>query len=61
MEKQEIPFDQEILHKITAYEKILFTSVESVTDFFQLLRKEQFDLRSLSAELFGLSKKRLQP
>ena len=52
-----IPFDPEILHSITAYEKILFTSVESVTHFFQFLRQEKFDLRSLSAELFGLSQK----
>ena len=54
---KEISFDQEMLHKITTYEKILFTSAESVTHFFEILSQEKFDLRSLSAELFGLSQK----
>jgi uroporphyrinogen III methyltransferase / synthase len=54
---EDAPVNQDILHKISTYEKILFTSVESVTDFFRVLRKEKVDIRSLSADLYGLSNK----
>ncbi|WP_394237787.1 uroporphyrinogen-III C-methyltransferase [Niallia oryzisoli] len=53
----EVPVNYDILDKLAHYEEILFTSVESVEEFFQLLMKEQIDIRSLSANLYGLSKK----
>ncbi|WP_071396159.1 uroporphyrinogen-III C-methyltransferase [Bacillus tuaregi] len=53
----EVPVNYDVLHHLSFYEEILFTSVESVEEFFQLLMKEQIDIRSLSAELYGLSKK----
>lgn len=57
---EEAPVDYEMLKQLYSYEEILFTSVESVSDFFQLLCKENIDIRNLRADLYGLSKKTIK-
>ncbi|WP_338451191.1 uroporphyrinogen-III C-methyltransferase [Niallia oryzisoli] len=53
----EVPVNNNILNNLSHYEEILFTSVESVVEFIQLLMKEKIDIRSLTADLYGLSNK----
>jgi uroporphyrinogen III methyltransferase / synthase len=57
---EEAPVDYEMLNQLYDYEEILFTSVESVSAFFQLLLKEKVDIRNLHADLYGLSKKTIK-
>ncbi|MCQ6275188.1 uroporphyrinogen-III C-methyltransferase [Bacillus sp. V3B] len=54
---EKVPVNYDMLNQLYTYEEILFTSVESVSDFFQLLLKENIDIRNLNADLYGLSKK----
>lgn len=49
--------DRQILSKLSMYSSIIFTSPESVDEFFQILMEERIDIRSIQAELYGLSKK----
>jgi len=51
------PANTEILEKISAYKNILFTSPESVTEFFGDLLDHRIDIRSITATLFGESTK----
>lgn len=51
------PANTEILKNISSYKKILFTSPESVTDFFEDLMNQRIDVRSIRATLFGESTK----
>ncbi|WP_163183411.1 uroporphyrinogen-III C-methyltransferase [Neobacillus sedimentimangrovi] len=54
-----LPVNPEILAKIDSYDQILFTSPESVDEFFKTLYENQFDIRRIRAELFGVSNKSL--
>lgn len=51
------PIDMQILKNLDDYCRILFTSPESITDFFTVLFEAGIDIRSLKAELFGASVK----
>lgn len=51
------PANEELLNKVGSYGRILFTSPESVTDFFEVLFKQEIDIRSIKAELYGGSTK----
>lgn len=55
--KTKIPANQAILSDIGKYEQILFTSPESVEDFFLQLKELQTDIRQVKAKIFGASKK----
>ncbi|ALC92885.1 uroporphyrin-III methyltransferase [Bacillus sp. FJAT-18017] len=57
--RSRIELDKEILGSISDYERILFASPESVSEFFEILIKEKIDIRRLKAELFGCSMKSL--
>ncbi|SEN86883.1 uroporphyrinogen-III C-methyltransferase [Mesobacillus persicus] len=54
------PINHELLDKISSYEKILFTSPESVNDFFEVLLNQGIDVRSMKANLYGLSSKSIR-
>jgi len=54
------PVNRDILRKLSAYKQVLFTSPESVTDFFEDLIRERIDVRSLSATLYGKSTKSIK-
>lgn len=54
------PVNHEILDKISFYERILFTSPESVNDFFEVLLNQGIDVRSMKATLYGLSSKSIR-
>jgi uroporphyrinogen III methyltransferase / synthase len=51
------PTDYTILRQLSSYQQILFTSPESVHEFFQQLVTEKIDIRTLKADLFGASSK----
>jgi uroporphyrinogen III methyltransferase / synthase len=51
------PANTEVLKNISSYKNILFTSPESVIDFFADLLKHRIDVRSISATLYGESTK----
>ncbi|MBM7573331.1 uroporphyrinogen-III C-methyltransferase [Aquibacillus albus] len=53
--KMDTPIDRTILKQIKSYEKIVFTSPESVNEFFAILRSEKIDNRNVRASLFGCS------
>jgi uroporphyrinogen III methyltransferase / synthase len=57
---EEVPIDYAVLNQLSSYEDILFTSAESVEDFFQILIKEEIDIRGLAGKVYGLSSKTLQ-
>jgi uroporphyrin-III C-methyltransferase len=48
------------LTNVTRFEKILFTSPESAAEFFTAVIEQEIDIRSIRAELFGLSSKTLK-
>ena len=48
------------LTKVTQFEKILFTSPESAAEFFTAVIEQDIDVRSIRAELLGLSSKTLR-
>ncbi|MBB6444340.1 uroporphyrinogen-III C-methyltransferase [Bacillus benzoevorans] len=54
---EKVAVDMKVLENLSGYEEILFTSAESVSVFFQILRETEIDIRTISANLFGLSKK----
>ncbi|MFL6560135.1 MAG: uroporphyrinogen-III C-methyltransferase [Bacillus sp. (in: firmicutes)] len=45
------------LAKVTSYEKILFTSPESVDEFFTAVIENRIDIRTIRADFFGASSK----
>lgn len=55
--KTTLPVD---LSKLTSYEKILFTSPESVNDFFIAVVEKEMDIRKIRADLFGMSSKTIK-
>ncbi|MBE4910624.1 uroporphyrinogen-III C-methyltransferase [Bacillus luteolus] len=58
--KKPVLIDIKILEKIETYEKIIFTSDESVEEFFQLLFSNRVDIRKVQADFYGLSSKTIQ-
>ena len=52
-----VPVDQKVIKKIADYEQILFTSPESVREFFQILITEGMDIRKIKADFYGCSTK----
>jgi uroporphyrinogen III methyltransferase / synthase len=56
---EEVPVDYAVLNHLSNYEDILFTSAESVEDFFQILISEEIDIRGLTGDVYGLSTKTL--
>ncbi|WP_042454814.1 uroporphyrinogen-III C-methyltransferase [Neobacillus dielmonensis] len=54
-----VPVDQELIEKLPTYQKVLFTSPESVDEFFHALRSFKVDIRQLTAVVYGFSKKTL--
>jgi uroporphyrin-III C-methyltransferase len=55
--KTPMPLD---LTTITAYEKIVFASPESVTEFFKAVVEQEIDIRSIRADFFGASIKSMK-
>ncbi len=51
------PVNLKIVTNLNQYEQILFTSPESVTDFFDGLIEQGIDIRNISAVLYGASTK----
>ncbi|MEH7441927.1 uroporphyrinogen-III C-methyltransferase [Bacillus sp. JJ1122] len=58
--KIQVPADMQVIRSISEYERILFTSPESVADFFVALFKEGVDIRKIKADLFGSSVKSIR-
>lgn len=54
---ENVAVDLKVLENLADYEEILFTSAESVSVFFQILKETDIDIRMISADLFGLSNK----
>lgn len=52
--------DSKVINKIETYEKIIFTSEESVEEFFQLLFSNSIDIRKVPASFYGFSSKTIQ-
>ncbi|MFC0272178.1 uroporphyrinogen-III C-methyltransferase [Metabacillus herbersteinensis] len=55
--KRSVEIDQLILKQIDTYDRILFTSSESVEEFFEILYKNKIDIRKIKGELYGKSTK----
>jgi uroporphyrinogen III methyltransferase / synthase len=55
--KYNVPVNQDILKSISEYNQILFTSPESVDDFFSILIEQEMDVRTITAKLYGASVK----
>ncbi|MBT2637570.1 uroporphyrinogen-III C-methyltransferase [Bacillus sp. ISL-39] len=55
--KISLPADQAVIDRIPEYEKILFTSPESVGEFFEILFSEGIDIRRVKADFYGCSTK----
>ncbi|MCM3573544.1 uroporphyrinogen-III C-methyltransferase [Mesobacillus subterraneus] len=55
--KVSVPADQAVIDRIPEYEKILFTSPESVGEFFDILFSEGIDIRRVKADFYGCSTK----
>lgn len=58
--KREAPVNENILSKVHLYGQILFTSPESVNDFFELLIKRNIDIRDIKASLYTTSSKSIK-
>lgn len=54
---EEVPVDYAVLNNLANYEDILFTSAECVGDFFEVLVKEEIDIRTITGKIYGLSSK----
>jgi uroporphyrinogen III methyltransferase / synthase len=52
-----VPVDQKVMKRIPHYEQILFTSPESVREFFQIIFAEGIDIRKVQADFYGCSTK----
>jgi uroporphyrinogen III methyltransferase/synthase len=50
-----LPIHSDILANISSYKGILFTSPESVCDFFKTMIENRVDIRRVTAEVFGVS------
>jgi uroporphyrinogen III methyltransferase / synthase len=48
--------DLKVRKKLATYHRMLFTSTEAVTQFFNLLKKNKIDIRGLKAKLYCLHK-----
>lgn len=48
------------LTKVSTYEKILFTSPESVVEFFTAVSEKGIDIRKINADFFGISSKTIK-
>lgn len=59
-EKVKVEPDLSVWNALHTYEKILFTSPESVDDFFQSLYEKQMDIRNVKGMFYGLSTKSVQ-
>ena len=46
--------DEKIRNKLAVYKRILFTTTEAVTHFFNLLKKYKIDIRQLQAKIYCL-------
>lgn len=55
--KAAVPVDSSIINKISKFDRILFTSPESVIDFFRIVMNEGIDIRTIKADLYGMSLK----
>ncbi|WP_066319466.1 uroporphyrinogen-III C-methyltransferase [Bacillus sp. FJAT-29814] len=55
-----VPVNQEVLAKISDYQKILFSSPENVNEFFKALQENAVDIRKINADLFGVSIKTIR-
>ena len=55
--KAAVSVDLTILDKLAKYESILFTSPESVADFFKIVMNEGIDIRRIKADFYGRSLK----
>jgi uroporphyrin-III C-methyltransferase len=55
-----LPINREILSQIGGYQKILFSSPESVNEFFKSLQENRVDIRTITADLFGVSIKTIR-
>lgn len=53
--KVTVPVDQAVISRISAYEEILFTSPESVREFFEIIFTEGIDIRKVKADFYGCS------
>lgn len=58
--RSRVESDKDILAQLPDYENILFTSPESVSEFFDLLIEEKIDIRRILAEMFGGSGKSVE-
>jgi uroporphyrinogen III methyltransferase/synthase len=58
--KKEVQINETILNQLFMYERILFTSPESINEFFDLLISRKIDIRNLHATIYCLSKKSLK-
>ncbi|WP_226677797.1 uroporphyrinogen-III C-methyltransferase [Mesobacillus jeotgali] len=55
--KVTVPVDQVVVKRISEYEQILFTSPESVKEFFEIIFTEGIDIRKVKADFYGCSTK----
>ncbi|WNF23850.1 uroporphyrinogen-III C-methyltransferase [Mesobacillus jeotgali] len=55
--KISVPADQAVISRIPEYEQILFTSPESVKEFFQIIFDAGVDIRKVKADFYGCSTK----
>lgn len=55
--KAAVPVDFTLLEKLPQFDRILFTSPESVADFFKMIINEGIDIRTIKAEVYGRSLK----
>lgn len=58
--KKEVPVHETILDRVFMYDQILFTSPESINEFFDLMISRDIDIRNIRAALYCLSKKSLK-
>ncbi|MBM4765063.1 uroporphyrinogen-III C-methyltransferase [Bacillus sp. B15-48] len=58
--RREAPVQNQFLETLSSYNRILFTSPESVAEFFAILVKRGIDVRTISATLYGKSTKSLK-
>ncbi|WP_186578736.1 uroporphyrinogen-III C-methyltransferase [Aquibacillus kalidii] len=58
--KEALPIDQKIITKLTAYERIFFTSPDCMDDFFNVISRQGIDIREIKAKLFVGSSKSKQ-
>ncbi|MFE8699242.1 uroporphyrinogen-III C-methyltransferase [Cytobacillus sp. FJAT-54145] len=52
--------DKRIMSNLHSYEKILFSSPECVTEFFEMIYEEQIDIRMIDADFYGRSRKSVE-